>query len=77
MTALQAVFAAGIFCQLTWVGLGVVSVIMGPTYSPIACLHRTGVPCDSPLEGQAMWYFAVIMPGKARRCLFYLISLPA
>ena len=40
-----------------------------------ACLHRTGAPHDSPLklEGQSPWDFALITPGKARRCLFYII----
>ena len=36
-----------------------------------ACLHKTGVPYDSPLEGQSPCDFAFITPGKARRCLFY------
>ena len=40
-----------------------------------ACLHKTGVPHDSPLEGQSPWDFALITPGKARRCLFYFIFL--
>ena len=37
------------------------------------CLQKTGVPYDSPLEGQSPWDFALITPGKARRCLFYFI----
>ena len=30
-----------------------------------ACLRRTGVPHDSPLEGQSTWDFALITPGSA------------
>ena len=47
----------------TWAGLGVLNSMLGP---PIprslvqACLHRTGVPYDSPLEGQSPWDFALI-----------------
>ncbi len=52
--------------------------MLGPTYPPISCascLHKTGVPYDSPLEGQSPWDFALITPGKARRGLFYFIFL--
>ena len=56
----------------TWVGLGVLNSMLGPIYAPISCAsllaQRTGVPHDSPLEGQSPWDFALITPGKARRC---------
>ena len=42
----------------------------GPHPIPQISLHRTGVPHDSPLEDQSTWDFALIMPGKARRCYF-------
>ncbi len=42
-------------------------------HSYLACLHRTGVPHDSPLEGQSPWDFALITPGVAYFVLFHVI----
>ena len=57
--------------------LGVLNSMLGPTiplYLVQACLHKTGVPHDSPLEGQSTWDFALTTPGKATRCLFNFLS---
>ncbi len=39
-----------------------------------ACLLRSGVPRDGPLEGQSMWDFASSTLGSAKLSLFYFIS---
>ena len=40
-----------------------------------ACLHRTVVPHDGPMEGQSLWSSASITLGKARSCpcLFHFL----
>ena len=43
--------------------------MLGPHLSPNL---TTGVPHDSPLEGQSPWDLALITPGKARRRLIIL-----
>ncbi len=39
----------------------------------LTSIGHTGVPRDSPLEGQSMWDFASITLGCAKRSLFYFI----
>ncbi len=38
-----------------------------------ACLGGSGIPLDSPPEGQSLWDFASITPGSAWNCLFFLL----
>ena len=50
-------------------GTAVLNSMLGPHLSPNL---TTGVPHDSPLEGQSPWDFALITPGKARRAFSIL-----
>ena len=38
-----------------------------------ACLYGSGVPRDSPLEGNTPWDFALITPGFAKPGVLYFI----
>ena len=49
--------------------------MLGPLlHLPVqACLLRSGVPCDSPLEGHSMWYFASVALGCATRSFCFIL----
>ena len=39
-----------------------------------ASLFRSGIPCDSPLNGHSLWGLTFITPGLARSYLFYFFN---
>ena len=53
--------------RYTWVGLGLLSSMLGPTYpliSRASLSQQPGIPPDSPLEGPSTWGFALLTLAK-------------